>query len=496
VAGIRIGILFTISRGRLKTMPLISPEQYRESLNDGRIVYYKGQKVENVATHPDLGVCADLMAIDYEMAEDPAYRDLAVMNDPVTGQEISRYYYKPQNADDLVKAHDLIVKATELGDGYIPLAHDIGADALNAINITANIIGNQDYIDRIESYRKILQDQDLATCAAVTDVKGDRMLRPSDPGQAHPDFNVRVVKKTDEGIIVRGAKVHITGAAYCNDIIAIPCRAMSEADADYAVAFAIPANTEGVRQVCRPFTSKISSLEFPNSRPVRVHTDSLIIFDDVLVPWDRVFLCGEWQHAATMVYNFALMHRRTGCAYRIPLSEQLVGAGAAIAEYNGTTKAPHVREKLTDLIIYVETLRALSKTACYDFVTRGGVAVPNPIATNMAKYHFAHNYHDVVGIVQDLAGGLLVTAPTYKDYQLPELHDDIDKYLQGVKTVSTENRLRMFDLIRRITTADLETICLHGEGSPMAERMTIFMEGARVLKQCSALVKEMAQIKE
>ncbi len=475
-------------------MALISPEKYKESLNDGRVVYYKGERVENVATHPNLGVCVDLMAIDYEMCEDPKHRELAVMQDPETGSDISRYYYKPQNADDLLKAHELIVKATELGDGFIPLAHDIGADALNAMDITANMMGNQDYIDRVQNYRKVLQEQDLATCAAVTDVKGDRMLRPSDPGQAHPDFNVRVVAKNEQGITVRGAKVHITGAAYCNDIIAIPCRQMTEADADYAVAFAVPANTPGIRQVCRPFTSHISSLEFPNTRPLRVHTDSLIIFDDVFVPWERVFLCGEWKFAATMVYNFALMHRRTGCSYRIPLSEQFVGAGAAIAEYNGISKAPHVKEKLIDLVIYLETLKSLSKTACYDFVMRGGLAVPNPIATNMAKYHFAHNYHDVVKIVQDLAGGLLVTAPTYKDYSHPDLTADIDKYLQANKAVSTENRLRMFDLIRRITTSDLETICLHGEGSPMAERMTIFMEAGRVLKDCKNLVEEMAQI--
>jgi 4-hydroxybutyryl-CoA dehydratase/vinylacetyl-CoA-Delta-isomerase len=322
------------------------------------------------------------------------------------------------------------------------------------------------------------------------------MLRPSDPGQAHPDSYVRMLDKTSKGIVVRGAKMHITGAAYCNDIFVIPCRAMTEADADYAVAFAIPANTKGIRQVCRPFNSQRSSLEFPNTRPVRVHTDSLIIFDDVLVPWERVFMCGEWKHAATMVYNFALMHRRTGCAYRIPLSEQFVGVGVAIAEYNGISKAPHVKEKLTDLIIYLETLKSLSKTACYDFVMRGGVAVPNPIATNMAKYHFAHYYHDVIKIVQDLAGGLVVTAPTYKDFQHPELHDDIDKYLVANKNISAENRLRMIDLIRRITKAEMETICLHGEGSPMAERMTIFMEAGKVLAECKQLVEEMAQIKK
>ncbi|MFC1823846.1 4-hydroxyphenylacetate 3-hydroxylase N-terminal domain-containing protein [Thermodesulfobacteriota bacterium] len=477
-------------------MGLITPAQYKASLNDGRVVYYKGEKVDNVATHPNISVCVDTMAIDYEMAENPKYRDLAVVEDPGTGQPMSRYYYKPQNAEDLLKAHDLIVKATKLGNGTIPFSHDIGADAVNAAEITANMSGNQDYIDRIENYRKELQEKDLATCAAVTDVKGNRALRPSDPGQSHPDFNVRVVDKNEKGIIVRGAKMHITGAAYCNNIFAVPCRAMSEADKDYAISFAIPANTKGITQICRPFTSHISNLEFPNRNALRMHTDSVVVFDDVLVPWERVFLCGEWKLTAPLVYNFALMHRRTGCAYRIPLSEQLVGVAVAIAEYNGILGAPHVTEKLTDLIIYLETLKSLSKTACYDFVMRSGIAVPNPIATNMAKYHFAHNYHDVIKAVEDLAGGIVVTAPTYKDYQHPELHDYIEKYLQANKNTSTENRLRMVDLIRRITKAELETICLHGEGSPMAERMTIFMEGQEVLKDCKKIVEDMAQIKK
>jgi 4-hydroxybutyryl-CoA dehydratase/vinylacetyl-CoA-Delta-isomerase len=193
-----------------------------------------------------------------------------------------------------------------------------------------------------------------------------------------------------------------------------------------------------------------------------------------------------------MVYNFALLHRRTGCAYRVPMSEHLLGLGVAIAEYNGISNAPHVREKLTDLVIYVETLRSLSKAACLDFVMHGDMAVPNPVTTNIAKYHFAHNYHDVVKTIQDLAGSLLVTAPTYKDWQLPELHDSIEKYLGGSRAYSTEQRLRMFDLIRRMTSADLETICLHGEGSPMAERMTIYMEARKVMAECRRIVEEMA----
>ncbi|MDQ1238006.1 MAG: 4-hydroxybutyryl-CoA dehydratase / vinylacetyl-CoA-Delta-isomerase [Thermodesulfobacteriota bacterium] len=477
-------------------MALLTAEQYKEKLNDGRVVYYKGERVTNVATDPNLRACVNTMAVDYEMAHDPKYHDLALVEDPDLGQLVSRYYHKPKDADDLLKAYELIVTSTAISDGYIPLAHDIGADALNAISITANIMGNQDYIDRIDEFRRYLKKEDIASCAAVTCVKGDRMLRPSDPGQLHPDYYVRVVDKNSKGIVVRGAKVHITGAAYCHEIIAIPCRQMIEADADYAVAFAIPPNTKGITQVCRPFRAALSPLEFPNERPMRMHTDSLIIFDDVLIPWERVFLCGEWKFAATMVYNFALLHRRTGCAYRVPMSEHLLGIGVAIAEYNGISKAPHVREKITDLVVYLETLKSLSKAACLDFVMHGDMAVPNPVTTNIAKYHFAHNYHDVVKAIEDLAGGLLVTAPTYKDFQRPELHDFIDKYLGAKKGISTENRLRMFDLVRRLTSADLETICLHGEGSPMAERMTIFMEAQKVMHECKTLVEEMAGIKK
>ncbi|MGV8081118.1 MAG: 4-hydroxyphenylacetate 3-hydroxylase N-terminal domain-containing protein [Syntrophales bacterium] len=481
-------------------MGLMTAQEYRDSLNDGRIVYYKGRKIENVATDPDLMACVETVAVDYLMAHDPKYKDLALVYDEELGENISRYNHVPKNGEDLLKHLELIIKATELGDGYIPLAHDIGADAMNAISITARTMGDAGkvYLERIENYRTYLKKTDKCVVAGVTDVKGDRKLRPSDAGQAHPDFHVRVVDKNDEGVIVRGAKVHITGAAYCNEFFVIPCRAMSgPEDAPYAIAFAIPANTKGIRQIVRPFHGRISDMEFPLESPLRrMHTDSLIIFDDVLVPWDRVFLCGEWKMAATMVYNFALMHRRTGCAYRIPLSEQLLGVAVAIADYNGVSDAPHVREKITELVIYLETLSALSRSACLDFVDHAGIPVPNPITTNIAKYHFAHNYHKVCEIIQDLAGGLLVTAPTYRDWQNPETQADIKKYLQGKASVPTEDRLRMFDLIRRITSADLETICLHGEGSPFAERMTIFMEARKIIGRCKGIAEGLAGIKK
>jgi 4-hydroxybutyryl-CoA dehydratase / vinylacetyl-CoA-Delta-isomerase len=475
-------------------MGLKTAEEYKASLDDGRIVYYKGERVGNVVEHPDLGGSVNTMSLDYELAHDPKYRDLAVVEDPELGEPVTRYYYKPKNAQDLLKAHELIVTSTTLSDGIIPFAHDIGADTMNAISITANMIGNRDYIERIHHFRNFMKKNDIAAVSAVTDVKGDRMLRPSDPGQSHGDYYVRVVNKNKEGIIVRGAKIHITGAAYAQEIFVIPCRQMTEVDKDYAVAFAIPPNTKGITQVCRPYRSSISPLEFPNDRPFRSHTDSLIIFDDVFVPWERVFLCGEWDYSAQLVYNFALLHRRTACAYRVPMSENLLGVAKAIAEYNGIAKASHVKEKLTEFVIYLETLKSLSKAACFDFVMHGDIAVPNPVTTNIAKYHFATNYHDMVKIIQDFAGGLTVTAPTYKDYQHPDLHEDIDKYLGGKKGIPTENRLRMFDLIRRLTDAEYETICIHAEGSPIAEKMMIFLEGQEILARCQKHVEEMAGI--
>jgi 4-hydroxybutyryl-CoA dehydratase/vinylacetyl-CoA-Delta-isomerase len=457
-------------------MGLMNVNQYKTSLKDGRVVYYEGEKVPDVTEHPALKVCVETAAIDYDMAESKEYRDLAVVKDPVLGEDISRYYYTPRNADDLLKRHELMVTATRLGAGVIPFSHDIGADAMNAVNITANMMGNRAYIERAEEYRRQLQKKDLSVACAMTDVKGDRTQRPSSPKQSHPDYYVHVVDKSDKGIIVRGAKAHITAAAYCNEILVIPCRNMEEDDKDYAVAFAIPANTRGVVQVCHPIASHRSRLDFPVDIPVRNHTDSLIIFDDVFVPWERVFLCGEWKFAMPLVYNFAYLHRHTAASYRIPSAEALLGAAASMAEYNGIKNVPHIREQITDLVIYVNTLKSLARASCIDYAVHGGIPIPNPVLTNMAKYHFASNFHQCLKLVQDIAGGLLVTAPTYGDFTNPDISEYIKKYLGGKKGISAEARLRMFQLLRRVMVVENEVVAVHAEGSLQSQRLMIYFE--------------------
>jgi len=470
-------------------------EEYKQSIRDDRVVYLRGERVKDVTVDPMLKVCVDLAAVDYEMAEMPEYRDLAVVAHPETGEPISRYYYTPKNADDLLKRHELMVAATRLGGGTIPLTHDVGADAMNAVEMTARTMGKEEYIERAANYREHLAKYDLSLAGAVTDVKGNRRLRPSSPEQSHPDFYVRVVDRDDKGIIVRGAKVHITAAAYFNDMLIIPTRAMREDDADYAVAFAIPANAKGVKHIVHPMKYQRGADEFPVNLPVRGHTDSLLIFDDVFVPWERVFLCGEWQYAMPLAHNFATLHRHTAASYRIPMSELLLGIAQAMAEYNGIERVPHVVQHITDIAIYVDMLKSLARASCIDCVLHGGIPIPNPVISNMAKYHFASNYHDCAKKVQDIAGGLLITAPSYKDFQNPETRGDIEKYLGGAAEFSTEDRLRMLQLIRERVTFETEVLAVHAEGSLQAQRMTIYGEATAKVQEYKKMAQRAAGIK-
>lgn len=476
-------------------MGLITADQYKESLRDDRVVYLCGERIVDVLADPMLRTCIETAAIDYQMTEMPEYRDLAVVTRD-DGEDISRYYHIPRNGDDLLKRHELMVEATRLGGGAIPFTHDIASDAMNAVNITSTLMGNEEYKERAESYRRYLQDRDLSVAVAMTDVKGDRSQRPSSPSQNHSDYYLRVVDRNKEGIVVRGAKAHISAAAYFNELFVVPCRNMGEADADYALSFAIPVNTKGIIQVAHPIKPALGKLDFPVDIPVRWHTDSLVIFDDVFVPWERVFLCGEWAFAMPLVYNFAYFHRHTAASYRVPLSEMMVGMARAMAEYNGVDKATHIVEKITDLVIYVNMLKSLSRAACVDYVVHGDIPTPHPVITNMAKYYFASNFHRCVEIVQDVAGGLLSTAPTYADFTNPEIRPFIEKYLGGAVGVSAEQRLRMLQLIRRLLVQEIEVLAVQGEGSFQAQRMTIYLESQDEIQQYKKVVERESGILE
>jgi 4-hydroxybutyryl-CoA dehydratase/vinylacetyl-CoA-Delta-isomerase len=474
-------------------MGLKTPTEYKESLRDGREVYIDGERVDDVTTHPKLKVAMETAAFDYEMAEMPEYRDLAVVKDEKTGEEYSRYFHRPKDGGDLLKRHELMLTASRLNYTTTPFAREM-IDAFNGCWVTAHAMGNKDYIERTENYLQYLRKNDLSLGGAITDAKGDRMLRAADPKQSHPDYYLRVVDKNKDGIVVRGAKAHITATPYLNEMIVMPCRNMTEADADYAVAFATPVNARGIKQICHPFDYHRGGGDFPLDIPIRSHTDALIIFDDVFVPWERVFLCGEWQYAATAVYNFAYLHRHTATTYHIAWVELLVGLAALMADYNGVTRAANIRDQLTELIYYVNTMKSLARASCLDCVVHSGLAIPNPVTANVAKYFYANNYHSIVKIVEDISGGLLTTAPSYADWQNPETRKYIERYLGGRDGASAEARLRVLQALRHYPAlgVEIDVNNIHAEGSLMAERLTIYGEGRKDLEIYKQLANHLA----
>ena len=459
-------------------MPLRTPQQYLESLRDGRRVFYRGQRVEDVTRHPVIGVAARHAAIDYEMAEGEAFRDLAV----VDGR--SRYYAVPRNADDLLARSKLIEEATRLGGTLVVLIKEIGTDALFGLTLVCAEVDKRlgtGYLERVRAFHERCATADLALAVAQTDVKGDRGLSPSEQAaKCHPDAYLRVVERRPDGIVVRGCKAHTSVSTNANEIIVLPTRAMAEADADYAVAFAVPADAPGLTMIASPHGGTVAeknAFEHPISAQHKM-METLTVFDDVFVPNERVFLAGEWQAAGPLALTFVEFHRFTAVSYKLPLVDALVGTALLLAEYNGIERAGHVRDKLAWLIAYAEGLRALTETAARRCRVQGpGVAVPDPMTVNTAKLHFASNYHQAVARVQDIAGGLLVTYPAEEDLRSAELGPLVRRYLGGKLGVDVEARLRAINLAADLTASDFgayqEVLAVHAEGSIEAEKLTI-----------------------
>ena len=460
-------------------MGLRTAEQYKASLRDGRAVFFRGDKVADVTAHPVIGIAVEHAALDYRMADDPQYRELAVVREGA--DEYSRYYHLPRNGDDLLKRSALIAAATREGATLVVLIKEIGTDALLALHIIGERMaaaGKPEYRERIHKFYRHCRDNDLAIAVAQTDVKGDRSLGPTQ--QEHPDYYVRSVEERPDGVVVRGAKVHTSVSTNTNEVIVLPTRAMRSEDKAYAIGFALPMNTPGLKMIASPHgSSKKNPFEHPISARHKM-METLTVFDDVFVPRERIFLNGEIDFAGLLALTFVRFHRFTAVSYKLPLLELLAGAGAAIAEANGISRAGHVRDKLTHLAAYHTTVRGLIEHAARTCTLEDGIAVPNTLLTNVAKYHFAHNYHQGVQIVQDLAGGLLVTAPGEEDLKSEATREYVLKYMGGAKGFDAEKRLRLLNLISDLTSSEYggyqEVLAVHAEGGFEAEKLQAYRE--------------------
>jgi aromatic ring hydroxylase len=309
---------------------------------------------------------------------------------------------------------------------------------------------------------------------AQTDVKGNRSKRPSE--QEDPDLYVRVVEKRSDGIVVRGAKAHTSCAPYVDEIIVLPSRSMTAGDEPFSVAFAVPVATKGLRLYASDF---LHGTDDHINRPISTThkmIETLTVFDNVFVPWERVFFEGHNDLASAAALTFVEFHRFTAVSYKLPLLDGLVGAAIAVARANGIERASHVRDKLTWLGGYAEMVRGLTELAALRGEIEEGVAYPHVFTTNMAKWVFARDFHQAMEVVQDLAGGILVTGPAGSDWESPEVRPVLEKYFRGAWPA--ERRLPVLNLIAELTArlygGYQAVLAVHAEGSIEAEKLAMF----------------------
>lgn len=344
------------------------------------------------------------------------------------------------------------------------------------------------------------QDNDLTVDGAMTDPKGDRTKAPHE--QADPDMFLHVVEHREDGIVVCGAKAHQTGMANSHEVIVMPTQSMGPADKDYAVSFAVPTDTQGIfmivgHQSCDTRKLEGSELDVGNSEFGGM--EALVVFDHVFVPNERIFLNGETEFAGMLVERFAGYHRQSYGGCKVGVGDVLIGAAAVIAEYNGAAKASHIKDKLIEMTHLNETLYSCGIACSAEgHPTESGNYLIDLLLANVCKQNITRFPYEIVRLAEDIAGGLMVTAPSEADLRNPKLGPVIDKYLRGVSEVSTENRLRMLRLIENLclgaAAVGYRTESMHGAGSPQAQRIMIARQGNLAHKK--DLAKALAHIKE
>lgn len=454
-------------------MRLMTAEEFRESLRQRQPdVWVRGHRVESVADEPLLQPGVNAVAETYRLALDPCHARLMLAERP-DGRVVNRLTALDYSSDDLLRKLEmcrLLCRGVGCAQRY--LMHDaLGALAQTAAHLDADL--GRDYFPRLLAYLEHVQEQDLTCAVALTDAKGDRGLRPHE--QADPDLYLRIAERRRDGIVVRGAKANITGAPYTHEIIVLPTRAMLAADADYAVSFAVPVDAPGLRMIARP-AGRPGDAEAPFSSRFGQCT-ALLVFEDVFIPWERVFLDGEHAYAGRLAEAFANHHRQSCIGCRAGLGDLIIGAAATMAEQNGLPvgETGHLRAATAELIRIVEGFYATGVAASvYGRKTAAGTYEPDQVYANLGKLLLAQQVYDLFRLAHEIAGGIVVNAPTAADAANPETAGLIARYLVGREGVTAAERIEMARFLQDLTASGeagwYAVISAHGGGSPEALR--------------------------
>lgn len=486
-------------------MGLMTGKEYRESLRNRRplTVYMNGEKLETPYDHPIIKASINSIALTYELAEQPEHRDDMTAISALTGETINRFCHLHQSPEDLYKKVGMQrLLGQKCGTCF---QRCVGMDAFNAIFSTTYEMDEKngtDYHARFTDYMKIVESGDFVVDGCMTDAKMDRGKRPSQ--LSDPDGYVRVVERREDGIVVRGAKMHQTGAINSHHALIMPTMAMGEADKDYAVCCAVEADDPGITYIYGRQANDTRLLEDPDGdnmdagSPTYGGQECVVVFNDVFVPNKWVFMDGEYDFSGMLVERFSGYHRQS-YACKTGVGDVAIGAAALIAEYNGCAKASHIKDKIVEMTHLNETMWS-SSVACswLGTKTKAGNYLIDLLLANVCKQNVTRFPYEIARLLQDIAGGLMVTMPSARDFKNPETRDMLEKYLKGVDEVPTLDRMKLLRLIENLTMGRAAvgylTESMHGAGSPQAQRIMIGRQG-RIEKK-KAYAKRLAGIEE
>ncbi|MCK9226394.1 MAG: 4-hydroxyphenylacetate 3-hydroxylase N-terminal domain-containing protein [Syntrophorhabdaceae bacterium] len=458
-------------------MGIKTKDEYIESLRSlNPVAYMFGERLTNIVDNPRLRAGIEATGATYEMAQlDP---DLMVTMSTLINEPVSRFTVAPTTIEDLVAR----VKVNRKMANFVGTCHQrcTGLDCLTALSIVTYDIDqkyNTEYYPRFIEFLKHMQKNDLTGNAGVTDVKGDRSLAPHE--QVDQDMFVRVVEKRADGIVVRGAKAHQTGSLSSHEIIVLPSRAMGKDDKDFALAFAIPSDTKGLIHVVGRSTLDMRELDGCDFGNVYYSKYCpTLIFDDVFIPWERVFMCGETDFAQDMVVKFSSLHRQSHGGCKSGKIDCMVGCALTMMDYNGTAKVGHLKEKVIDMIHRAETLYGCCLASSYEGKKQpSGTYFIDTVLSNASKIHEGKEMAEATRLMIDACGGFVADLPSDRDFSNPEIGALLKKYLKGVDSIPVEKRIKMYRLAEKLALESADTISdIHGGGSPAAHRVTIFRE--------------------
>ena len=411
---------------------MMTGAQYRASLDDGRTTFFEGRKVTNLCEDPIFGIAVDTVAASY---------DRFYSAEPNAVNEAMK---AARSADEM--REQIALRET------IDMLTDLTYSSVMTLLTVADRIESElpENAARMRAFVKDAQRRDVRITECITDSKGDRSRSPSQ--QHDPDQYVRVVERRKDGVVIRGAKLHITGASLSHELLTIPTKRMKEGEDDYSIACVVPVNSPGVKIV--------NTTSYPRGPDVRHYPisgqthmpEGFVIFDDVFVPEERILLDGHPEFSAIFAHSLGLWIRLEGLILMAADFDRLVGFAQLITEANGLERVSHIKDKIAEMIVNATLVHASLEAAIANCtIGSDGSAFPDELFTNVGKYHAAATHSLMVRNLHDLAGGSILTAPTIADFENEETGHLVRKYMGTRQEVDGLYRAKLFHAIRDMT---------------------------------------------